>query len=455
MTSTRILVPSGVLGLGFDREALARGAALQPDIICIDGGSTDSGPFSLGTATSKYSRTACLDEWKDLMQVRETLKVPLVIGTSGTAGCDACVDWMLEITREIAEELKLAVHIARLYSEQEKHAIADAFTKDKLVALEPEVPISAESIKANEHIVALAGAEQIQAALDTGADIVLAGRTTDTAIIAALALTRGCHPGAAWHAAKIAECGALCSSNPTSGVIMVDIDETGFSVFPLADGAVCTPQSVSAHMLYENSDPYILYEPGGYLDVSKANYHQLDKRTVRVSDSQWHVSDQYTVKLEGASCAGFQSVILCLLRDARYVSNSKAWIARLTRYLDQEIPQRLGLSASEFDIEFRLMGVDAVLGALETQTGQSHEVGVLGIVTADTQDIADDIAKYMNPFVLHYPLTDDEALPTFAFPFSPAQMSRGPLYQFTLNHVLEIDTPMQVFRIAEQRYTAT
>ena len=140
-----------------------------------------------------------------------------------------------------------------------------------------------------------------------------------------------------------------------------------------------------------------MYEPGGYLDVSKAVYHQLDERTVRVSDSQWHVSDQYTVKLEGASCAGFQSVILCLLRDARYVSNSKAWIARLTRYLDQEIPQRLGLSASEFDIEFRLMGVDAVLGALETQKGQSHEVGVLGIVTADTQDIADDIAKYMNP----------------------------------------------------------
>ena len=142
MTRTRILVPSGVLGLGFDREALARGAALQPDIICIDGGSTDSGPFSLGTATSKYSRTACLDEWKDLMQVRESLKVPLVIGTSGTSGCDDCVDWMLEITREIAEELKLDVHIACLYSEQETDAIADAFANDKLVALEPEVPIS-------------------------------------------------------------------------------------------------------------------------------------------------------------------------------------------------------------------------------------------------------------------------------------------------------------------------
>lgn len=386
------------------------------------------------------------------MQVRETLQVPLVIGTSGTAGCDACVDWMLEITREIAEELNFDIHVACLYSEQESDAIAEAFVEGQLVALEPEVEISTESIKRNEHIVALAGAEQIQAALETGADIVLAGRTTDTAIIAALALARGCHPGAAWHAAKIAECGALCSSNPTSGVIMVDIDESGFSVFPLAEGAICTPQSVSAHMLYENSDPYILYEPGGYLDVSKASYHQMDKRTVRVSNSQWHESDQYTVKLEGASCIGYQSIILSLLREARYVTNSRAWISRLTSYLDREIPKRLGLSADEFDIEFRLIGIDAVLGALETQTSQAHEVGVLGIVTAETQAVADDVAKYINPFVLHYPLSDDEALPTFAFPFSPAQMSRGPLYQFTLNHVLKIDTPMQVFRITDHRY---
>ena len=386
------------------------------------------------------------------MQVRETLQVPLVIGTSGTSGCDACVDWMLDITREIAEELGLSVHIACLYSEQDCDVIANAFSDGKITALEPEVLLSTESIKRNAHIVALAGAEQVQAALDTGADIVLAGRTTDTAIISALALARDCHPGAAWHAAKIAECGALCSTNPTSGVIMVDIDDTGFSVFPLADGAICTPHSVSAHMLYENSDPYILYEPGGYLDVSEARYKQLDNRTVHVTGSQWQVSDQYTVKLEGASCVGYQSIILCLLREERYVTNCEAWISRLTRYLDAEIPQRLGLSADEFDIEFRLMGVNAVLGALETQTAQTHEVGVLGIVTAETQDIADDIAKYMNPFVLHYPLTDDEALPTFAFPFSPAQMSRGPLYQFTLNHVLEIDTPMQVFRITEHRH---
>ena len=48
---TRVLVPSGVLGLGFDLAALERGIAARPDIICIDGGSTDSGPYYLGTGT--------------------------------------------------------------------------------------------------------------------------------------------------------------------------------------------------------------------------------------------------------------------------------------------------------------------------------------------------------------------------------------------------------------------
>ena len=50
----RVLVPSGVLGLEFSKEALQRGLANNPDIIAIDGGSTDSGPYYLGTANSKW-----------------------------------------------------------------------------------------------------------------------------------------------------------------------------------------------------------------------------------------------------------------------------------------------------------------------------------------------------------------------------------------------------------------
>ena len=54
----KILVPAGALGIPFDRQALARGILEKPDLIAIDGGSTDSGPYYLGTGTSKYSQAS-------------------------------------------------------------------------------------------------------------------------------------------------------------------------------------------------------------------------------------------------------------------------------------------------------------------------------------------------------------------------------------------------------------
>lgn len=440
---TRVLVPSGVLGLGFDRKALARGVAMKPDIICIDGGSTDSGPFSLGAGQSKYSRAATKSEWRVLMQARAEAGVPLVIGTAGTCGTDSTVDWMYDITRELAEELGQSVKIARLYSSQPVERIAHALEAGDVTPLPPAPEIRLDDLT---NIVALAGAEHIQATLATGADIVIAGRTTDTATIAALPLSRGDAAGGAWHGAKIAECGALCSTNPTSGVIMVDFDADGFTVEPMAENAACTPHSVSAHMLYENSDPFQLYEPGGYLDVTGTRYTALDQRRVRVEGSKW-VPGPYTVKLEGARIAGYQTTILAILRDAHYVKNAQAWVDRLTAYLTGEIESRMALGPDEYGLEFRLIGVSGALGSLENRAGDPVEIGVLGIITAATQPVAAEIGKLINPFVLHYPLTDNEELPTFAFPYSPATTDRGPLYEFALNHVLRLTDPMEAFRI--------
>lgn len=439
---TRVLVPSGVLGLGFDRQALARGVAMRPDVICIDGGSTDSGPASLGAGVSKYSRAATKSEWRALMQARATAGVPLLIGTAGTCGTDSTVDWMFDITREIAAELGQSLRVARLYSSQPAERITNAQAEGRIAPLTPAPRIRDDMT----NIVALAGAEQIQAALATGADIIIAGRTTDTATIAALPLLRGDHAGAAWHGAKIAECGALCSTKPTSGVIMVDFDHEGFTVEPMAEDAACTAHSVSAHMLYENADPFRLYEPGGYLEVSGARYTALDARRVRVEGSVW-VPGAYTVKLEGARIAGWQTTIMAVLRDAHYVANTKAWVARLGDFLAAEISDRMGLSPGDYALDFRLIGVDAALGPLENRSGAPVEVGVLGIITAQRQALASEIGKLINPFVLHYPLTDHEELPTFAFPYSPATTDRGALYEFALHHTMALADPMEAFRL--------
>lgn len=448
--STRVLVPSGVLGLGFDRAALSRGLGLKPDIIAIDGGSTDSGPWSLGAGESKYSRAATKSEWRTLMQARAEAGVPLIIGTAGTCGADATVDWMYALTAEIAAELGMTLKVARLYCQQPAERLVQALEAGQITPLTPAPAVDADALRAMTNIVALGGVEQVQAALATGADIIICGRVTDTATIAALPLARGDHAGAAWHGAKIAECGALCSTNPTSGVIMVDFDATGFTVEAMAETALCTPHSVSAHMLYENSDPFQLYEPGGYLDVRGAHYTALDARRVRVEGSQW-VPGAYTVKLEGARAAGYQTTILAVLRQHHYVTNAQVWADKLHAYLTGQITERMGLTPPDYTLEFRMIGTNGALGSLENRTGQPVEVGVLGIVTAATQAIASEIGKLINPFVLHYPLTEDEELPTFAFPYSPATTDRGPLYEFALNHILALDDPMSAFRLTVSR----
>ena len=113
---TRVLIPSGVLGLGFERDALRRGVARRPDAIAIDGGSTDSGPFYLGAGVSKYSRASTKAEWRILMEVRAEAGVPLIIGSAGTCGTDGMVDWMTQSTDEVARELGQRVRVATVKS---------------------------------------------------------------------------------------------------------------------------------------------------------------------------------------------------------------------------------------------------------------------------------------------------------------------------------------------------
>ena len=97
----RILAPTGALGAGFRVESLERGVALRPHVIACDAGSTDSGPAYLATGRSKYSREAVKDDLRLLMAARAKWNVPLLIGSCGTSGCDAALDWTRDIALEI------------------------------------------------------------------------------------------------------------------------------------------------------------------------------------------------------------------------------------------------------------------------------------------------------------------------------------------------------------------
>jgi hypothetical protein len=440
MADAKIIVPAGMLGAGFTAAQLERGIALGGHAIAIDGGSTDSGPAYLGRAMPKMPPEAIAADLRLMLAAGAAAGIPVIVGSAGTSGTDNGVDWVAGMVEEIARDQGLRLRIARIYSEQSVEVLLPRLTAGRTAPLPPSPPLTEELLDRCDHIVGLLGAEPFIAALDAGADVVIAGRATDTAVIAAAALRRGCPPGPTWHAAKIAECGGQCTSNPRGGGVLVSIDDDGFTVDPLDPASTCTTLSVAAHMVYENADPNTMREPSGTLDVTDAVYTQVDDRCVRVTGSRF-LPEPFTMKLEGAGLVGYQSLAIAGIRDPEILAEIDLWAKSLKEFVAAKARSLMALGDDDCHIEVRCYGWNAVLGDLDPDPTPPREVGAVLLVTAQDQQTATRVVKLANPYLLHMPLPHMEHLPSFAFMASPAEIERGPLYEFLLNHVVHLDSP--------------
>ena len=444
--TVNVLVPVGALGTGVRGSDVAAGIALGAHAIACDAGSTDSGPAYLATGTSKYARDAIKTDLAILMKAQADNGIPLLIGSCGTSGCDAALDWTHDIALELARELGLQPRIALLYSEQQAALLEEMAQKGRVTPLPPLTRVEPGMFAACDRIVALMGPEPFIAALEAGADIVLGGRATDTAVIAAVPIMRGAGLGPAWHAGKIAECGGQATVNPRDGGVLIRVGRSAFEIEPLSADNACSPETVSAHMLYENSDPFRLIEPGGILDVSAARYADIDGRVVAVSGSVFEPRP-YTMKLEGAAGSGFQTIMLVGIQDSRVLAAVDRFIAQMHHLLLGRVAAALGDRAGAFDISLRAYGWNAVSGkVIGPAMPPPREIGLLFVATAETQEIATQIAKTCNPYFFHMPIEMNAELPSYAFPFSPAEIERGQVYEFRLNHVVAIDDPLALVR---------
>jgi hypothetical protein len=443
----RIFVPTGSLGAGAREEEIREAVARGAHAIATDAGSTDSGAAYLALGISKNNRGSVKRDLTLLMKAAAQARIPLIVGSCGQAGGDANVDWTKEIALEVAAELDLKPRIAVLYCEQRKELLKARNAAGKIRALPPLGALENATIDACDHIVAVMGPEPYIAALNAGADIVLGGRTTDTAVLASYALMKGAPVGPSWHAAKVAECGAQCTVNPTAAVgVLISIDSDGFEVQTLSPANHCSPHSVSAHMLYENSDPFLLTEPGGVLDVTDADYTSVDERCVRVGGSVWK-PQPYTMKLEGAGRGRYQTLMLIGIQDPDILGRVDEFHDNMLAALYERTRKTIGPSAGDFHISLRMYGWNAVSGDKPPPgTPAPREVGVLFVATADTQEMATQIAKACNPYFFHFPIQLDKELPSHGFAFSPADIERGPVYEFKLNHVIEVEDPLELVR---------
>lgn len=439
-----ILIPVGALGAGVRADLVDHALARGIDAIACDAGSTDSGPSYLFHGVSKYSRHAVKHDLEIILTASRKANIPLLVGSCGTCGVDAGVDWTAAIVQEIAGERGLRPRIALLYSEQDAAVLKRKNRAGAIRALPPAGPITDETFDACAHIVALMGPEPYIAALRNGADVVLGGRTTDTAVIAAVPIMLGANLAAAWHGAKVTECGGLCARG--GGPVILHVDETGFEVEPVDPASQCTPDTVAAHLLYENGDPFILTEPGGVLDTSEADYRALDDRRVRVSGMRW-TPKPYTMKLEGASGGPYQTIMFIGIEDPVVLKSLNLFEERLLHRLRDRAERTVG--PGDWTISLRIYGWNGISARPRPPDAPIPlEVGVMFVATAPTQEMATQIAKTCNPIFFHFPLEPTLELPSYAFPFTPAEIERGQVYEFCLCHVVETADGCELVRAA-------
>ena len=293
------------------------------------------------------------------------------------------------------------------------------------------------------------GAEPYIAALEGGADVVLAGRSSDTAIFASVPISLGFPEGLAWHAAKILECGAAAATHRKApDCIMATIGRDDFVIEPLDPELRCTPQSIAAHSLYENADPFLLREPGGTLDIREASYQAVDSRAVRVRGSRFVPAPQYTVKLEGAELVGHQSAADRLGARPVHHPPDRRLAGAPEREDAREGPGRLRRRARQPLASDRpRLRQERHDGPLEpVKESQAHELCLLFRAVAPDADTALAIASMTRHQALHLPIPEWSGLITgVACPVTPSY--HGPMYRFNVNHVVEVDDPLELFRI--------
>ncbi|MBN8958481.1 MAG: acyclic terpene utilization AtuA family protein [Rhizobiales bacterium] len=451
MNEVRVLSASGQIGSGFLESSFARGIELKPHVIGCDGGSTDSGPAHLGSGKPHFSREGTKRDLKLMLQGRNRINVPLIVGSCGFGGGDDGVDWMRDIALEIAREEGLKFRLALVRSEQDKAYLKKRLKEGRITPLNPAPPISDDVIDRSSHIVGMMGHEPLADAIEHGAQVILAGRASDTSLFATVPLMKGTGAGPAWHAAKILECGTACvvqRKRPDS--IMAWVRDDHFDVEPMDMDVHCTPQSVASHTLYENADPFLITEPDGTVDTHGARYEALNDRAVRVRGSQFHRAERGTIKLEGAEFGGYQAIIIGGVREPFIIRQLDSWLQAMKEKFVPRVHEMFDgrLGPDDYDIHVRVYGRDGVMGKLEPLAHQvGHEVGLLFTITSAEEGTTDAIAKTFAHFALHYPIPEWRGLISgIAFPMAPAYVNRGPVYRFNLNHVVTPDTPLEMFR---------
>ncbi len=438
----RVLSPTAILGYGFPEESFKAGLDRKPQVIAVDAGSSDPGPYYLGSGKSFTDRSFVKRDLRFMLLGGLRLGVPVIVGSAGGSGAEPHLEWCRDIILEIAKEENLSFTMAVIPSDVSKETVRQVLRNGNIESLPYVPPLTEEALDQTTHIVAQLGVEPLIGALKQGVDVVLAGRCYDPANFAALPMLRGYDEALAIHMGKILECGAIAAT-PGSGAdcVLGTLNEDSFTLEALNPARRFTKESTAAHTLYEKSDPYHLPGPGGVLDLRGCTFHEQGNGTVTVSGSRHTATHPYKVKLEGARPIGFRTVSFAGVRDP-------ILIAHIDEVLEKVRAQVFSMNRTQRgQVYFHVYGKNGVMGKAEIRLSQNkgadpYELGLILEAVAPTKEEADTLAGITRSTLLHYGYEGRiSTAGNLAFPFSPSDISMGAVYEFSLYHLMAIDDP--------------
>jgi hypothetical protein len=414
------------------------------DVIAGQGTGMDGGPYYLGSEDVLPMRP--LDLAPILLAAKRT-GTPFVFSMGGHAGADLHLDSYLDTISKIARDNDVTFRIARISGEVSKDFLIKKIRSGARIERSIDTPrlskfLTEGDVKSAVRIQSQMGPEPVMRAMEEeGIDGVITGRALDVGIHMATPLRNGIGRSTAAHLGKIIECASMVAepTGPWESII-AEVEEGSFTVRPTNPEYRCTVRSVSGHSLYERENPFEERNTGGVLDVGQAVYEQVDEKTVRCSGGIW-TDVPYTVKVEGAEMIGYQAGSICGIRDPTMIEQIDAVIAMVREAVAETS------STPDFNLTIHLYGRDGTLGSSEPlREAVPHEVGLLLVVTAPTQELANELATTARLRLLmgHYEGRRSTAGNT-AVPLQRMAFPLGPAYVFNIWHLLPLEDPCEPF----------
>jgi hypothetical protein len=447
--SLSMMATTGLLGYGFGEESFRHGLEMDLDFIAADAGSMDPGPYYLGAGVPFVSRMAIKRDLGLMLEGALEKGIPMLIGSAGGGGSAPQVALVREVIEEIAEEREYHFKMAVIHADQSKVYLHEKLKAGKIEPLGPIDDVTPEIIEETHRVVAMMGVEPFQQALRDGAQVVLAGRATDASIYSAIPLMRGFEPGLVWHLSKIIECaGAVAVPKTGQDCMIGTLKADHFLVAPAHPDSRCTRMSVAAHTLYENPSPYHLEEPDGTVVTVDSTYEQTDERTVKVAGSRFESSNRYTVKLEGVRRAGFRTIFVAGARDPGLIAVIDDYLEICRGRVRQQL-EALDIDEDQYRLNIHVYGRSGTMASREPiQDATPHEVGILAEVLADDEETSKTAMAKARLALLHTDFPGRKCISgNLAIPISPSDIPVGETYEFNLWHIMEIDDPLEPFRI--------